>query len=174
MEKGERGERTAGRMTNDGRDLSDAIIATAIEVHRTLGPGFLETIYESAMCTELSRRGIRFERQKEATVIYRGREGEGVAADRGIVVSIDTTMSPALQVEGDVRDLIRAIQKLRKDTGLSVSDRITLQIDGADHLLAAHGGLIAQETNATLGKAKGEATTMDIGGMEVKVRLGKN
>jgi GxxExxY protein len=42
--------------------LSHQIIASAIEVHRTLGPGLLETVYESALCYELSQRSIPFER----------------------------------------------------------------------------------------------------------------
>ena len=51
--------------------LSHRIIASAIEVHRTLGPGLLETVYESALCYELSQCGIPFERQKHLPVSYK-------------------------------------------------------------------------------------------------------
>jgi len=47
------------------------VIGAAIEVHRHLGPGFLENIYEQALCYELSTRGITFERQKEIVVPYK-------------------------------------------------------------------------------------------------------
>ena len=51
--------------------LSHQIIESAIEVHRTLGPGLLETVYESALCYELSQRSIPFERQKRLPVQYK-------------------------------------------------------------------------------------------------------
>ena len=55
------------------KELSGQVIAAAIQVHQTLGPGFLESIYEAALCIELDLRGIRYERQKVAPVAYRGR-----------------------------------------------------------------------------------------------------
>ncbi len=57
------------------RDLdavSGAIIGAAIEVHRSLGPGLLENIYEQAFCHELSLRRIPFQRQQIAPVCYKG------------------------------------------------------------------------------------------------------
>ena len=52
--------------------LAKAIVDAAIEVHRTLGPGFLESIYEEALAIELTRRSIPFERQVPLTVKYKG------------------------------------------------------------------------------------------------------
>lgn len=52
-------------------NLSKRIIGVAIEVHKELGPGFLETIYEEAMKFELNNQSIPFESQKEITVKYR-------------------------------------------------------------------------------------------------------
>jgi GxxExxY protein len=54
------------------KELSGKIIAAAIEVHRRLGPGFLESVYESALAIELDLRGIRYERQKSIMIQYRG------------------------------------------------------------------------------------------------------
>ena len=54
------------------KELSSRVIEAAIEVHKTLGPGFIESVYESALCLELTRRGIAFERQKTIPVLYRG------------------------------------------------------------------------------------------------------
>jgi len=53
-------------------DEKGRIIAAGIEVHRALGPGFLEQIYEEALALELEARGIPFERQKAVRVRYRG------------------------------------------------------------------------------------------------------
>jgi len=49
------------------------IVDAAYAVHRELGPGFLESVYEEALCVELSARGISFSRQQALTVSYRGR-----------------------------------------------------------------------------------------------------
>jgi len=54
------------------RDLSSRVIAAAISVHRELGPGFLESVYEGALCVELEAQGLAFERQKIVKLIYRG------------------------------------------------------------------------------------------------------
>jgi GxxExxY protein len=60
-------------MTQIGnKELSSRVIEAAIEVHKTLGPGFIESVYESALCLELTRRGLAFERQKTVPVLYRG------------------------------------------------------------------------------------------------------
>jgi len=53
-------------------ELSRKIIGAAIEVHRELGPGFLENIYEEALKIELSENGINFEFQKEVRIKYLG------------------------------------------------------------------------------------------------------
>ena len=53
-------------------ELTGSIIGAAIAVHKELGPGFLETIYENALAVELSHRGIVFEKQQIVPVFYKG------------------------------------------------------------------------------------------------------
>ena len=61
--------------------LTDRIIGAAIEVHRHLGPGLLERVYEDALCHEMGLRGIRFERQRPIVVDYKGVQIPGQRLD---------------------------------------------------------------------------------------------
>jgi len=54
------------------KELSFAIIGAAMEVHRLLGPGFLESVYQAALAHELTLRGIQFEKSKKLPVYYKG------------------------------------------------------------------------------------------------------
>lgn len=52
--------------------VTEKIIGAAIEVHRILGPGLLESVYEQALCHEFELRGIRYRRQAEVEMNYKG------------------------------------------------------------------------------------------------------
>ncbi|HID53721.1 MAG TPA: GxxExxY protein [Anaerolineae bacterium] len=54
------------------KELSYAVVGAAMEVHKVLGPGFLEAVYQKALVQELTLRGIRFEEYKPLTVMYKG------------------------------------------------------------------------------------------------------
>jgi GxxExxY protein len=54
-------------------DLSSKIIGAAIEVHKILGPGLLESAYEECLCHELTLRRLSFQRQKPLPVSYKGK-----------------------------------------------------------------------------------------------------
>ena len=71
---------------------------SSIEVHRTLGPGLLESIYEEALCHELFLRSIPFERQKEVDVFYKDKIIKGQRLD--------------LIVSGEVVVEIKSVRKL--------------------------------------------------------------
>ena len=59
-------------------DNANAVIGAALEVHRILGPGYLEAVYAEAMAVELDLRDMHFERQSPITLLYKGhRVGEG-------------------------------------------------------------------------------------------------
>ena len=78
--------------------LTQQIISSAIEVHRILGPGLLESIYEEALCHELLLRGLPFERQKEMDVFYKEKIIKGQRLD--------------LLVKGEVVVEIKSVRKL--------------------------------------------------------------
>lgn len=76
------------------RELSGLVIEAAIQVHKTLGPGFLESFYEEALCIELEDQGVPFERQKLLTIEYRGKNiGQhrlDLLVERRLVVELKT------------------------------------------------------------------------------------
>jgi len=53
------------------KDLTEKIIGAAMDVHRILGPGFLEYVYHEALCYELKLRELSFESQKELDIWYK-------------------------------------------------------------------------------------------------------
>ncbi len=72
--------------------LTGEIIGAAIEVHRVLGPGLLESIYEGALCHEFEIRRLRFERQVSIDVVYKGHTIKGqrldLLIDKRVVVEV--------------------------------------------------------------------------------------
>ncbi|MCC6680417.1 MAG: GxxExxY protein [Phycisphaeraceae bacterium] len=74
--------------------LTEAVIGAAIEVHRVLGPGFLESTYEKALSIELSHRGIRHVCQQPVQLSYKGQAiGEGkldLLVDDQLVIELKT------------------------------------------------------------------------------------
>jgi GxxExxY protein len=58
----------------DAEPYSRRVIGCAIEVHRTLGPGLLEAVYEACLCHELEQAGIAFIRQHSLPVVYKGQQ----------------------------------------------------------------------------------------------------
>jgi GxxExxY protein len=80
-------------------ELTDAIIGAAMEVHRVLGLGLLESTYEMCLCRELSLRGIPFERQVPIPVDYKG-------------VKLNCGYRADLVVDGTILVEIKAIDSL--------------------------------------------------------------
>ena len=109
--------------------LSRKIIGAAIQVHKTLGPGFLESIYEASLCVELDRRRIPIERQRIVPIVYCDVEvGEhrlDVVVDDTIVVELKAckgiepvhyaTLRSYLQATGLPRGLLINFSDVRLD-----------------------------------------------------------
>ena len=85
-------------MLNENR-ISGQIVAAAVEVHKYLGPGLLESAYELALCRELSLRGLKWRRQVELPVEYKG-------------VKIDCAYRIDLLVEDTVVVEIKAVEDI--------------------------------------------------------------
>ncbi len=93
--------------------LTCSVIGAAIDVHRELGPGFIESVYERALVVELERRGIPFQRQWNVPLSYKGVE---IGAHRldlfvagQLVVELKATRSIANEHFAVVRSYIRAV-----------------------------------------------------------------
>jgi Isoleucyl-tRNA synthetase len=82
----------------------------------------------------------------EVEILATPRPGTAVAHDEGLVVVIDTELTPALRAEGDARELQRAIQDLRKDAELDLDARIELWIEGLPAEVEPHLASVAHET----------------------------
>ena len=68
-------------MSENGASVSKRVIGCGIEVSNNLGSGFLESVYENALSIELKRQGLRFERQKQLNVAYKGEVVGNYVAD---------------------------------------------------------------------------------------------
>jgi isoleucyl-tRNA synthetase len=97
----------------------------------------------------------------EVLVERAGKDGWAIAAEDGVTVAIDTHVDEELDRERRVYELIRQVNALRKQSGLELSDRISLTIPSRDADLLVHGDWIRSETLATsLEVGRGDAATI--------------
>ena len=108
-------EDTKGTKDYDER-LSFVIIGAALEVHRALGPGLLESAYEACVCHELSLRGIELQRQIPLPLLYKG-----VRLD--CAYKIDLFVEDRLVVELKAVDRVPRIASIQLLTYLRLLDR---------------------------------------------------
>jgi isoleucyl-tRNA synthetase len=112
----------------------------------------------------------------EVEILASPRPGTAVAHDEGLVVVIDTELTPELLAEGDARELTRAIQDLRRTAGLELDDRIDLWLDGGDGSLVPHLDEIASDTLAasverTAPPPDARSGSVEIRGRPVRIAL---
>jgi GxxExxY protein len=78
-------------------DLAGRVIGIAMEVHRTLGPGFVESVYENALLVELAASQLAFESQKALKVIYKNQcVGDFIAdiiVDKALIIELKSVQS---------------------------------------------------------------------------------
>ena len=121
---------------DEDENLAYRTIGAAIEVHRHLGPGFLESIYQKAMEHELTLSGIPFERQKKITVPYKDVEIEGQQLDLlvggRVVIELKAVESFAPIHEAQLISYLKATG-LR--LGLLINFRVTILKDGLKRIV---------------------------------------
>lgn len=90
----------------------------------------------------------------EVEIQATARPGTAVAEDDGLVLVLDTEITPELRAEGDARELARAVQDLRKEADLALDDRITLWLDGLADDVRPHLPTVLADTLAVLGEGR--------------------
>ena len=112
-------------------DLTERIIAAAIEVHRELGPGLLESIYEQALCYEFELRGLPYQRQVSTNVVYKGKELSGQRIDliaaSEVVIEIKSARTLPEVALAQTLSYLRASGRRR---GLIINFGATRLVDG--------------------------------------------
>jgi len=124
--------------------LTDKIIGAAIEVHRTLGPGLLESAYQECMCFELSQLGLEFQRQVELPVRYKGVNLDcGYRIDlivEGAVIVELKTVSELLPVHSS--QLLTYLKLSDKPIGLLINFNVTVLKRGLKRVVNHYVGQI--------------------------------
>lgn len=96
--------------------LTEKIIGCAIEVHRQLGPGLLESAYEECLCYELEQAGLRYERQKPDPVVYKT-----IKLDCGF--RMDILVENCVVVELKSRELFNPVHEAQVLTYMQFADK---------------------------------------------------
>jgi len=113
-------------------EISERIIGAAIEVHKILGPGLLESVYEDALCHELHLRGLRFMRQQSVPIAYKGiKLGTDLKLDLLVEnkVIVDLKAKEKL-AEIDKPKLLTYLRLCDKHLGLIINFHVELLRDG--------------------------------------------
>jgi GxxExxY protein len=117
-------------------EIAHQIIGAAIEVHRLLGPGFLESVYEKALAYELQLRGLKVERQKDILVPYKDIQIEGQRLDllvgERVIVELKTVEALAPIHQAQLLSYLKAT-KLR--LGLLINFNVQVLKDGVKRLV---------------------------------------
>lgn len=113
-------------------EITDVVIGAVIEVHRELGPGLLESIYEDCMCQELRNRGVPFQAQLELPVIYKGnRLDSNYRIDLLVADTVVVELKAVDRVLGVHQvQLLTNMKLLKKRVGLLINFNVAMLRDG--------------------------------------------
>ena len=113
------------------RPLSYKIIGAAIEVHRMLGAGLLESVYEDALCIELDERNISNERQKRIRLDYKGKPIGNLIADLVVENRIIVELKAVRALEPvHTAQLLTYLKLMNIGTGLLINFNVVVLTDG--------------------------------------------
>jgi GxxExxY protein len=123
--------------------LSSQIIKAAINVHKELGPGLLESVYQSCMIIELGNMGIKVQSQVPVAVFYRGKKihDEGFRLDLLVDDTIVVELKSVEQVQ-DVhkKQLLTYLRLAKKPLGLLINFNEVMLKDGITRIINAPQG----------------------------------
>jgi len=117
--------------------ITGEIIGAAIEVHRELGPGLLESAYEQCLCHELSLRGLAFQRQVDLPVVYKGIRLDcgyrmDVVVEETVVVELKT-VDKLLPIHD--AQLLTYLKLYRRQLGLLLNFNVPVLKDGLKRIV---------------------------------------
>jgi GxxExxY protein len=124
---------SAAKIKNKNMDdlLTRKIIGAAIEVHRELGRGLLESIYEEALCHEFGLRGIKFQRQVEIDIIYKGKIIKGQRIDLIVEDEVIVEIKSLVRVpEAATAQVLSYLRATRLKRALLINFGLSTLIDG--------------------------------------------
>ena len=113
--------------------ISYQIRGALYDVHKTLGPGLLETVYEEALCYELEQRGLKVERQKQVPIVYKG---VTLKSDLRLDVLVEDKVIVELKSVSEMKDVffkqtLTYCKLMNKKLGLLVNFNVVDIFDGA-------------------------------------------
>jgi GxxExxY protein len=117
--------------------VSHALLGAAIEVHRHLGPGLLESVYESALCRELWLSGLAFERQVLLPLVYKGARLDAAARMDLVVERLVVTEIKAVDHLAPIHraQLLTYLRLSHYPVGLLINFNVELLRSGVRRLL---------------------------------------
>jgi GxxExxY protein len=130
-------------------DLTEQVIGAAIEVHKAIGPGLLESVYQECMCRELNLRGLRFQRELKVPVIYKG-----VALDCGY--RLDLIVEDVVILELKCVDRIIPIHEAQLLTYLKLLDKPVRFIINFNVPVLRAGGIVRKVFDSASPRLRGE------------------
>lgn len=117
--------------------LASVVVDSSMSVHRALGPGLLESVYEICLCHELATRGVSFERQVEIPIKYRGIRLEAglrvdLIVDSELIVELKAVAEHSTLFEAQ---LLSYLKLTGKRLGLLINFHVPLLKDGVKRII---------------------------------------
>ena len=117
--------------------IASQIVDIAVAIHKKIGPGLLESVYEKIFCFELQKRGIAYSRQKEVPIIY-----EGLIIDDGLRLDllVDNLLIAELKAQENYHpvweaQLLSYLKLTEKRLGLLINFHVPLMKNGIKRLI---------------------------------------
>jgi len=135
-ESGRNRLRVASPLDSETEEVISHVIGAAIEVHKALGPGYLESIYKRAMLIELDARNLAFECERPLTVVYRGVAIPGQRVDLLVENRVVIELKAVVRFEQIHRvQVISCLHALELRAGLLINFRVPVLPQGLQRIV---------------------------------------